>query len=359
MNDIKKEVNSSDIEGVVCMEDIFFDMTVSEEERKGDEKNDSGESVSITHELINLDNSSQEDNVKEELLLLRQAKPTALLAKKKLARGNLETQSLLEVPQSLLLQEQSLLGFQPLPRQKQQSLLAASLPQPLLESQPLFALPQDQVPLGVQPQLQMLPQQSLGKSLLGSSIQPQPLFEVPPPPPPPHPSYEDGEEESNASEMSTATQTAAKTSISPLPRSLHKEKPELGRAEEEVARCAQDIRKHLKQQGRGKTEKTWRLIVEAEKSRHQSTPASRLRPPSLDRLRSPSPSPVGRARRPTSSSPSTKSCPPRDWTQHGNLCRRATISALQKLREGREEKREKNMVRDVRVLLERINMEDQ
>ena len=238
MNDIKKEVNSSDIEGVVCMEDIFFDMTVSEEERKGDEKKDSGESVSITHELINLDNSSQEDNAKEELLLLRQAKPTSLLAKKKMARGNLETQS-------LLLQEQSLLGFQPLRRQKQQSLL-----QPLLERQPLFALPQqqtlqvlpqDQVPFGVQPQLQMLPQQSLietplqslGKSLLGIS----PLFEVPPPlPPPPHPSYEEEEEESNASEMSTATATAtashapptptaAKMSIPPFPRSLHKEKP--------------------------------------------------------------------------------------------------------------------------------------
>ena len=308
LNEVKQEVTFEELKvAEECIEDYFFNSV--------EKLNESGESVQFVSETITIKDSppTQEEEDQEAV---RKASRSTILAKKK-----------------ALWQEATALPLRP----RSPEVLPPP-PPPLLEvllptQGPVYEpISSDEEEVST----------ATATAYFGKKIPPSPSThsetggEIPPSPAPPT---------SKKGEISSSHPPSFKDKNAVLKPSLP---PSILRREEKDASCAQDIRRQLVQRGRGKTEDTWRRLLRAQQPRHNSTPSRRRR----------SPSPLtGTRGRQSSSSPSVSK---RDYVPlHGGLCRRAAIVALQKLREGGEEKKEKNMVRDVRVLLERINMEDQ
>ncbi len=109
---------------------------------------------------------------------------------------------------------------------------------------------------------------------------------------------------------------------------------------------------YLPQRGRGKTAETLKRIMQ------QQGIQSRSRSTSSHRRRSPSPG-IRQKQRPTSL---TKSGRPKEELLHqGGLCRKAALTALQKIKKTREKEetgKERLMVKDIRIVLEKLNIDE-
>ncbi len=342
MSDIVKAVTEVISEGELQVSqdpitDYLFTSTLLKEEAP-EEEEEKNESVELLEELIKIDSSEDETEEEEqsEVKRLLEAQPSVILARKRI--------SLAPPPPP------------PSPRPQQKDGGSApqrsweELPPPPLShiARPLPLIAQEVVlrPIYNAQEESIRPPHIVQEK--EKVIGPSPSIakeEAAPPPPiaqeetirPQQPSLFQQREEPNKHFPQPPQQQQEET----LTQEVRTPLPTMAKAGENSPRL------YLCQRGRGKTGETLRKIFE-EHSRNRSAP-----------VRQRSPSPKVRQRR-QSNSPSRLTKRSKEHFAQGGLCRRAALTALQRLRETRtrdkDETEEHVAIKDVRVVLDRMKM---